>query len=283
MSVSNVAATVAAPAFRLLPGLGRRMLRALLGIALTLTAMAGIAVLLLEPPEFAVQQSERAQAPRPEWIDIVRPFQLYALPSPAFGAEPQTFTARRRQSDGDRIDALAYGAAAPGPGNWLQIEIRRIGGTAENPIGFFPEMARMAARSGYAVDRMALPRSHDTRFGAVEIADLQLVDGDKHNACLGFRLPWQEPGIGFAGIACGTALRPLDRPTLACALDRLDLVSSGEDRALAEYFARTESRRGRDCPQSRPPPMGKSPEWLANSPSAIPLKGTLAQADRKRR
>jgi len=205
------------------------------------------------------------------------------MPSATFGAEPQGFTARRHQADGDRIDALTYGAVAPGSGNWLHIEIRRFGITTDKPIGFFPEVARMAARSGYAVDRMALPRTHDTRFGPIEIVDLQLVDGDKHNACLGFRLPRQEPGIAFAGIACGTAMRPLDRPALACALDRLDLVSSGEDRALGEYFARTESRRGRDCPQTRPQPAGKSPEWLTNSPSTLPLKGTLAQTDRKRR
>ncbi len=284
MSVSSTAGNLSGPALRRLPGFGRRVLKTLFATAVTLTAMAGVAAFLLDPPEFATQSPERPAAPRAEWIEIVRPFQLYAMPSQAFGAEPRQFSARRHQTNGDRVDSLSFGAEEPGKGNWLRIEIRRYGEVQEPAVALFPDMARLAARAGAAVSRSALPGQVETRFGKVEMADLQVQTGEKFTACIGFRLPRQAPGIGFSGIGCGTADRPVDRNALVCAINRLDLLSSGDDRDLGKYFAATETQRRRDCAQVRNAAApGKQPEWLSTAAPGLPLKGTLAQAENRRR
>ena len=257
------------------------VLRMLLGTMATLCAMWVLTTTLLDPPEFAVQAANKPAAPRHEWVEIVKPFQLYTLPSAAFGAEPRHFSARRHTASQGRTDALTFGAEEPGKGNWLRIEIHRFGKAAEAEVPLYPELARQAARAGHSIARSGLPDLAETRFGAAEMADLQIAAGERFTACIGFRISRHGPGFGLAGIACGTPARPLDRRTLTCVIDRLDLIAAGEDREIGNYFATRELFRMRECPAARILSSLDRPDWLNPAEARAPLKGSLTLAAAK--
>jgi hypothetical protein len=261
----------------------RGIIRTTLGMAATVAAMAGLASVLLDPPGFIVEQVARpAVETRPQWVEIVKPFQLYTISSSVFGNDPGRFSARRHTGDGGRIDALTYGAAEPGRGNWLRVEIHRHDAIVEAPIPFYAEIARQAGRANASLGKTGLPALVATRFGQFEMADVQVVIEDRHNACTGFRVSHAEPGLSIAGIACGTSARPLDRATVACALERLDLVSAGDDRKLGDFFAAAELKRS-ECSASRNVKALDRPGWLDPVAAAVPLKGSLASAQTRRR
>jgi hypothetical protein len=148
-------------------------------------------------------------------------------------------------------------------------------------------MARQAARSGYAIVRYSQPELMTTRFGAFEVVDLVLGANGREPACAGFRLRIAEPALMIAGVACGSAAAPLKRADLACALERLDLVSAGEDRALGAFFASSELRRGTGCPSERTTERPSTRRggarqgqlWL-DKPAKPPMRGTLAELRR---
>ncbi len=285
MSVWSTAGRGSGAFFRPKPKSGKQhgFLRSALGAGATLGAMWLITNTLLNPPEFLVQTAARPAVQHQEWVEIVKPFPLYALPSATFGAEPRQFSARRHASGGGRADALVFGAEEPGKGNWLRVEILRSGRESSPDVPFYPEIARQAARSGSSIARSALPDLLQTRFGGVEFADVQVVTGDRFTACIGFRLGRQEPGIAFSGLACGTAVKPMDRQTLACTLDRLDLIASGDYRDLGNFFAERELRRGQDCSGNKTALQADRPGWLTPVAGALPLKGSITVADARRR
>ena len=279
MSVWVLAEPRAGAYFGPRPGRKYRVLKVVFGTFVTFGAMAGLASLLLDPPGFIVEAAGKPPQPRHEWVEIVKPFQLYAMPSPAFGTEPAQFSARRHSSDGSRIDALTYGTREPGQGNWLRIEISRSPNAGQAQIPLYVELARQASRAGGSIARSGLPVQIATRFGPAETASVQVAHGERYTACIGFRIGRQAPGVELAGIACGTPARPINQQTLACTLDRLDLLSSGEDKALGHFFAERELQRGRDCPAARTAQTLDRPGWLNPAADELPLKGSLTVAD----
>ncbi len=287
MSVQNSAAAPAGAFFRFQPAPVKKRLiwRTIMAVLATLAGMASVTILLLNPPEILLKSAARPVQQPSGWVDIVKPFQLYGMPSALFGSDPRQFTARRHLAHGGRIDSMSFGADAPGPGHWLHIEIRRFGSEGElanePEIPLYAEMTRQAAQAGGSIARYGLPQRVDTRFGPLEMADLQIAAGDRMTSCTGFRLTRQPPGLGFAGLACGTAARQMDRQAVLCAIDRLDLIASGDDRELGDFFARRELRRGRECATSR---IGRvdRPDWLAPAIETASLKGSLAAAPPKR-
>ena len=92
----------------------------------------------------------------------------------------------------------------------------------------------------------------DTRFGAFEVAGVSVEGDGRTAACLAFRLadPAAAPVLAVTGLACGTVEHPVDPTTLACTIDRFDLVSAGDDEPLkgAKPASRLEN------PSDTPPP-----------------------------
>ena len=121
--------------------------------------------------------------------------------------------------------------------------------------------------------KTALPGGLASRFGEFEVADIVLAQGAIEASCLGFRLDVASPGLKITGFACGGG-KPLDRPTLACALDRIDLISAGEDHALAKFFLDAEQGRGKVCSAPRGP--GARSTWLDQGAQLPPLRATTA-------
>lgn len=197
-------------------------------------------------------------AVRNPWIEIAHPLRFYALDSAEFGREPRAYEARRHREGGGREDSLLFGAAVPGKETSVRVSIYRKGAEAAPDSRFFVEMARQAARSGLSVARSAQPGELPTRFGVMEAADIVLTTSSGEASCLGFLLDAATPGLRISGFACGAPNKPMDRRTLACGVDRLDLIAAGDDRELARFFVTAELARGKGCGGAK----GGSSSWL---------------------
>ncbi|HEY8578792.1 MAG TPA: hypothetical protein VIL72_02825, partial [Beijerinckiaceae bacterium] len=83
-----------------------------------------------------------------------------------------------------------------------------------------------------------------------------------------FRLHAREPAFRVSGYGCGSAKRGMDRRMLACALDRIELLSAGQDTALRDFFRAAEEARKSDCQPLR---NARAPTWLdpAGAPPAL--------------
>lgn len=263
-----------------------RLLRPANAVAATAAAVLALALAVLSPPTFIAEPAPRRTLQPSSWAAIVTPVRMFALSTPTFGPAARAYSAKRNAADGARIDTLDYGPAELGAGNWMTLQIHRFGAEAPAAAPFVAEMARHAARSAHALGGASLTELLPTRFGDMEIADIRMAKDDRQTNCTGFRLRREEPGLSIAslsisglsisGLACGAPARPLDRKTLACAIDRLELVGTGADAPLAAFFASATLRGLSECPPAR----AAAPE---TQPQAAPLKRTMASAQSRRR
>lgn len=226
--------------------LGRVLLACLVALALS----GAVIVFLLQLPE--PQSSGPAATPivKPAWIEIQKPFRLFALNAPDWGRDAAYRAERHR--DGGRRDHLTFGTF--GAGAWLQVSLYRPGTEDPEAAPFLADMRRHAALAGLAVARMGQSKALPIRLGSVDVADVTLAAtgrGSVESApCLGFRLA-DAPVLHIGGFACGTLGRPIERARLACVLDRIDLVSAGDDTELRAFFTGAKGQLGAAC--SNPP------------------------------
>lgn len=222
------------------------------------------------------------------WVEIRRPMALYHLAGTAFARLPAAYRARRRDADDTREDLLAFGHLGD-ERPFLQLSLLRAAG----PDGAGPPqvaaeaagddladgLARLAGTAGLAASRIHPLGPVDTRLGPVETAELDLREGDAAASCLGFR-----SGSGgvlrVSGFACGTPAQPASRAGVACAIDRLDLVSAGEDAALRAVFVAAERRGGAGCREGSAAAgsasalaIGRRGGWLEPDGELPPLRG----------
>ena len=66
---------------------------------------------------------------------------------------------------------------------------------------------------------------------------------EQGRSCLHGSRKFEELRFEISGTFCSAGLELVDRRMIACALDRLSLVSAGSDPRLATLFARAELRR----------------------------------------
>lgn len=227
-----------------------------------LVAVLGLASLLLPPAGPPV--GPPAPAGPPPWLDIERPYQLFALAGSAYARLPLDYTARRRISGTGREDWLTFGDPAR-PGPLLRLVVSRRGPVPEPAPDLVVDYARLAATAGHAVTRAGLPFFLPTRFGAFEAAELTLRAAGRTRACLGFRLQDTAGPIGMIGIACGEPDHPPERNALGCALDRIDLVAAGEDGAMRAFFTGAAPRRELAC--------GGGPSLVKGAAAAVGSQG----------
>lgn len=259
----------------------RSLLRALVWLAVCLLAAWYTVQFLLDPPAFMLRRPEITRETA-GWVEVHKPFRLYEQTSPYFGSGSENYTARRHAGGGGRIDVLQLGSIS-GTGPWARTEIYRFGRENAGRAPLYNDMARQASRAGFAILRYSRPEMLKTRFGALEYVDLVLAGDGREPACAGYRLRADNPGFSITGVACGGGLKPLDRQALVCALDRISLVSAGEDRAMGQFFAASELRRNETCtdarllarPAARPARKPAKPLWF-EQPEANPLlKGSV--------
>jgi hypothetical protein len=167
-----------------------------------------------------------------------------------------------RHSEGGRKDVLRW--AGDGDSPLAELEIYRPAGEFEP---WRPALTDMTARMGFN-EASALEEAGliDTKLGPVA---LFRPSGAANPAppCLGYLKRIEEPSLQISGWSCQGDTLPARRAAIACTLNRLILLASGNDPKLAELFAHAELRR-RACG-----PAG-SPDWLLGAENAQ-LRGAL--------
>lgn len=224
------------------------------------------------------------------WTEINHPLALYGLAGTEFSKLPATYRARRRGLAGTREDVMSFGTL-DGAKPYLQVSLLRHGATGEaSTDGLADALARLAGTRGLTTTRIRAAAPVETRLGQIESADLLLWEGGAATPCLGFRGPMDGVGVlHVAGFACGVPGQPMGRAALACAIDRIDLLSAGDDVALRAVFVAAERREGSSCPGSPAlaaarslMPVGRHLGWLDPGGVLPPLRGLFAATIRGR-
>lgn len=208
--------------------------------------------------------------PVESWVPVKRPISVYNLEAPEIEAANLVFkvamrgkTARQDMMTwtprGDRKNALRP---------QVHLVVERYEAYAPSPRPLYSEFAMRAADQGASIDRMNSPDQVPSKFGSLDVAEAVLSTDQGALQCLLFRRA-EALGLVFSGWYCGTGQHPADRVSLTCFLDRLDLVSAGQDIELKRYFANAERNR-RSCAGARQ--SGRRLTWLDHEAPVPALK-----------
>ena len=155
--------------------------------------------------------------------------------------------------------------------------MRRVA-TLQNQPSLFIDMTRQQAERGVAVTRAGAAGRLPTKFGELDVADMTFQDHQgRSQTCLAFR---SDGTIGLTGWYCAPQSAGVERPELACFIDRLALIKSGEDKDLRRFFAEAEQRRT-PCPTTRIS-TGRKPTWLDSDGKAPQMRGDVTGSIGKR-
>jgi len=142
---------------------------------------------------------------------------------------------------GGRKDVLRWGEPADRPA--AELEVYRIGPERD---AIDNARADLAVRMGRgAAAELETAGVIESRFGPVGLVR-RAGAPEGPGACLGFFKTIAEPALRISGWSCQGVTMPARRAMVGCMLNRLTLLSSRHDAALAELFSRAEPRRG-DC------------------------------------
>jgi hypothetical protein len=241
--------------------LSRRMI-----VVRLLAYFSGLAVLAVILADlFAAAPAETAMV-RPSlrsWAPASRPHPAFAVSHLDLIRKTEAYEILRHP-DGGRKDILRW---SPGPSEApvAEIEIYRPGdelgafGAADADLGL-----RMgAAGRGEAQEAGVI----DTKFGPVALLRFSSAPAASQ-ACLGFVKTFDAPRVKLSGWSCQAGSASAQRAFLGCALNRLTLLSAGNDPKMAELFARAELRRS-DCAAA-----ASSTDW-ATGPQEPLLRGSI--------
>lgn len=198
----------------------RATLARVVAYSAALGAFALIVVEILGPRHGGVKTAN------PDWIEVIKPLPVFALTIPEFEGAPR-YSIWRRVSGVGRKDVMSFGEAG---GATATIEIFRGDVEEEDITASISELRLSGPRA---------PNSIDTKFGAVR-AESAIEDGRN---CLHVSRKFEELRFEISGTFCNAGMELVDHGIIACALDRLSLVSAGSEPRLATLFARAELRR----------------------------------------
>ena len=180
---------------------------------------------------------------RSPWIEIERPFPAFALSIPEATDVASHYAIRRHAQGGGRKDILELGEP-DGLAPYLQVEIYRPGSETRR----FAEPRAAIAESAAALGPIDVHSDEPltSKFGPLEIVTFDTSSGTPRH-CLGFVRAYDDPRLQLSGWFCqGGKLGGADfieRGTLACALDRLSLLSAGSEPKVGALFAQVELNR----------------------------------------
>ena len=190
-----------------------------------------------------------------EWIEIERPFPAFALSIPEAADQPSSYAIRRHAEGGGRKDILGLGDA-DGPAPYLQVEIYRPGSEIAR-FGDPQEDIAMAAAALGPTDVHLSNERLASKFGLLTIVTFDAVKGTPRH-CLAFLRDYDDPLLHLSGWFCQSGSL-IERSTLACALDRLTLLSAGSEPKVGALFAKAELNRS-FCGQ-RDPILASTPKY----------------------
>jgi len=225
-----------------------RLLAYLGGLALLAIAAAAV----FQSPAILLDIAPPA---RSEWIEIERPFPAFALSIREAAGAPASYAIWRHAEGGGRKDILGLGDA-DGPGPYLHVEIYRPGSEIRHFADPQEELAAEAADLGPVRLELSSERLA-SKFGLLDVLPFDAVKGTPRR-CLGFLRDFDDPALRLSGWFCQSG-RLIRRTTLACALDRLTLLSAGSEPKVGALFAKAELNRS-FCGQ-RDPILASTPKY----------------------
>jgi hypothetical protein len=200
--------------------------------ALALLAILGIHFWDLLP------SGDALETPKAVWSQASRSYPAFAVSQFDLPEKTETYEILRHPQGG-RKDAFRW--AAPGQRPVAELEIYRPGGelrpsdtaAADLAARMNPEGARELEAAGIV----------DSKFGAVTLLR-STGNPDEARSCLGFIKRFDQPNLQISGWSCQGDALPARRAAVGCVLNRLILLTAGNDPKLAELFARAELKRG---------------------------------------
>lgn len=237
-----------------------------LAVLCGLAVLSVVAARLVTPPPSAV--GAPAPQPQPDWVGVERPHPAFTLSIPEATDVAAGYAIQRHATGGGRIDVLTLGAA-DGAAPSLRVEIYR---RARENFHFASLASEITARAS-ALDPVQIAESSepvDTKFGAFATATFLTAKGAPRR-CLAFVRDFGDPAVQMFGWFCqgsefGSQFGSqfgggefVTNATLACALDRLSLLSAGSEPKIIALFAQAELRRS-FCGQ-RDPIMAATPKY----------------------
>ena len=178
-------------------------------------------------------------ADRPQWTVVDKPFPAFALAIPEAAGAPSHYAILRNRDGGGRKDILSLGdpdSAAP----YLQVEIYRPGSEIRHFARPEAEIAKGAVGLGPA--QLGRGEPLNSKFGSLSIVPFAATKGTPRH-CLGFVRTYEDPRLQLSGWFCKGGDDFVDPSTLACALDRLTLLSAGSEPKVGALFAQAELHR----------------------------------------
>jgi hypothetical protein len=155
-----------------------------------------------------------------------------------------------RHPEGGRKDVLRW--LGPDGKPAAELEIYRPGGELAEAV---PAASKVAGRFENEAAGIV-----DSKFGTVMLRMMNEADGNR--ACLSFLKRIDQPHLRISGWSCQGDTQPARRTAIACTLNRLALLTAGNDPKLAELFAHAELRRS-DCAAAAAPAL--SADWVTGS------------------
>lgn len=234
--------------------------------ALALLALVAIRFLPSVHAESQARKSDKA----PQWVAVERPHPSFAV---SFQELPNSTYRALRDSNGlGRKDIIALA----GNGRSAVVEIYRPGRELTEFAAPQAEIVSRITALG-AVEDVELAPALETRFGAVSLVDFTLVEAGQRRGCLGFVRPSQEPPLQISGWLCNAEPGMVARTAIACAFDKLTLLSAGGDPKLQLFFAEAE-RKDPHCINKRVRSVtaGRPQDWI-DGRQAAKLRGTDAR------
>ena len=194
-------------------------------------------------------------AARPAWSVADRSFPAFAIGATDSREKSASYTILRHPQGG-RKDILRWKGADKLA---AELEIYRPGGEFDPAVG-----AGLAARMGAA--ELETAGVLDSKFGAIAL--LRQASVTEAASCLAFFRRIDDPALQLSGFSCQGDGVPARRIAIGCMLDRLTLLTSGNEPKLAELFAHAELKRGFCAPTSL------MADWM-NSAENPQLRGTF--------
>lgn len=206
----------------------------------------------------------------PAWVDIEKPFAAFALSIPEAADAPSHYAIVRNREGGGRKDILTLGETDSADPQ-LRVEIYRPGTEISHLATPVAVIGSDATALG-PVDLRAEEEPLATKFGPLTIFTFDTSRGTARH-CLGFFRGYKDPLLQLSGWFCRGG-EPIDRATLACALDRLTLISAGSEPKVGALFAEAELNRSY-CGQ-RDPILAPTPKyqllWKALATRPVPRR-----------
>ncbi|HEY3792048.1 MAG TPA: hypothetical protein VGM09_09470 [Bradyrhizobium sp.] len=200
--------------------------------ALALLAIVGIH-LWDQLPDVALEPAVQAG-----WSVANRSYPAFSISQAEFAGKTDTYEILRHPLGG-RKDIMRWAGTGERP--TVEVEIYRPGGELSQTEPAIADLADRMDRGG--IHELEAAGIVDSKFGSVTLLRLTGRANDA-SACLGFMKNLENPALRISGWTCQGESLPARRVAVGCMLNRLILLTAGNEPKLAELFARAELKRG---------------------------------------